>query len=130
MWNSHRTVQAIQALNIKTKGQPSPLKKNIQCHCPYHKDNTPSMGIKTDTGQWNCFQCGKNGNLNQLAKDLFGMSIYEMLDIKEDGFSDFIQTQYVEPDYSKLDHPINIEIESFKEHSIRNRSAFEYLKKK
>jgi len=36
--------------------------KEIQVRCPFHKDDTPSMCINTETGMWICFGCNEKGN--------------------------------------------------------------------
>lgn len=35
--------------------------ENIMMSCPFHEDNSPSFGINTETGKWNCFSCGRSG---------------------------------------------------------------------
>jgi DNA primase len=39
---------------------------NLMVKCPFHKDGQerkPSMGIRVDDGQFNCFTCGEHGDL-------------------------------------------------------------------
>ena len=37
--------------------------------CPYHNDTKNSFSINAETGQWNCFACGVDGNAITFAKD-------------------------------------------------------------
>lgn len=34
--------------------------------CPFHKEKTPSFSIDTELGQYRCFGCGVNGDLENL----------------------------------------------------------------
>lgn len=42
------------------------------CHCPYHKDKTPSMHVHLGKGIYRCFSCKRSGTLPQLVYDLTG----------------------------------------------------------
>jgi DNA primase len=45
--------------------------KEIQCRCPFHNDNTPSMYINKNTGLWHCFVCDDaKGDLIRLVQML------------------------------------------------------------
>ena len=43
--------------------QPNPMTR-----CPYHKDQTPSMSINFLKGLYNCFSCGRSGNIATLYR--------------------------------------------------------------
>jgi DNA primase len=40
-----------------------------KARCPFHDDNTPSLNINSETGQFYCFGCGKGGNLSTFLDD-------------------------------------------------------------
>lgn len=39
-----------------------PLRKNLRL-CPFHKDTSPSLSLSNEKGVFNCFGCGKKGNI-------------------------------------------------------------------
>ena len=44
------------------------------CCCPFHKDGNeqkPSFGINLDSGFYNCFTCGRKGNIEDLIDNIF-----------------------------------------------------------
>lgn len=47
-------------------GRPVPTGSNVMVKCPFHhngQERRPSMGLRIDSGQFNCFTCGaENGN--------------------------------------------------------------------
>jgi DNA primase len=43
--------------------------KNDHIKCPFHKDDKPSCKIYTDTNTYNCFGCGKSGDVIQFIQD-------------------------------------------------------------
>lgn len=40
---------------------------DIFIHCPFHKDNTPSLSFNESKGVWSCFSCGEGGNFVRLV---------------------------------------------------------------
>ncbi|ALO13939.1 DNA primase [Salinivirga cyanobacteriivorans] len=42
---------------------------NSHIKCPFHKDDKPSCKIYTDTNTYNCFGCGKTGDVIQFIQD-------------------------------------------------------------
>jgi CHC2 zinc finger len=48
-------------------------------HCPFHDDQTPSLGINVETGQFICYGCGVKGN--KLAT--FEMQLLDTDDVQE-----------------------------------------------
>lgn len=44
--------------------------ENIMCCCPFHDENSPSFGIHSEDGQYNCFGCGAKGSFAHLVKYL------------------------------------------------------------
>lgn len=57
---------------------------NVMCHCPFHKDHTPSLSVNVDKGIWNCFSCHRHGTLRSLFYELKGHGINKELGIKSD----------------------------------------------
>lgn len=45
------------------------IDKNDHIKCPFHKDDKPSCKIYTDTNTYNCFGCGKTGDVIQFIQD-------------------------------------------------------------
>ncbi|ALO13832.1 DNA primase [Salinivirga cyanobacteriivorans] len=45
------------------------MNKNDHIKCPFHKDDKPSCKIYTDTNTYNCFGCGKTGDVIQFIQD-------------------------------------------------------------
>lgn len=41
-----------------------------RCPFPDHRDRSPSFGVNSGSGLWNCFGCGKGGNLAGLVSQL------------------------------------------------------------
>lgn len=60
---------------------------STHCHCPYHRDKTPSLSVSIVNGAWQCFSCKRKGNLVQMIPEKFGKSIALFLRLeKEDEF--------------------------------------------
>ena len=67
------------------------------CHCPYHKDNTPSLSVDIYTGRWKCFSCQRVGHLVTLIPEKFGnRTIASYLNINTND-SDFTSFSYSAP---------------------------------
>ncbi|ALO13759.1 DNA primase [Salinivirga cyanobacteriivorans] len=43
--------------------------KNDHIKCPFHEDDKPSCKIYTETNTYNCFGCGKTGDVIQFIQD-------------------------------------------------------------
>src|SRR6056297_425396 len=43
--------------------------KDSHIRCPFHEDDKPSCKIYTDTNTYNCFGCGKTGDVIQFIQD-------------------------------------------------------------
>jgi len=95
--------------------------------CPLHGDKDPSFSVSSDVGLWHCFGCKKGGNIFTFIMEKEGMSfveaaelvsnryniplptgekredvsprkaIYEMHEIAEKFYSDFIRSEKGEP---------------------------------
>ncbi|ALO13927.1 DNA primase [Salinivirga cyanobacteriivorans] len=53
--------------------------KNDHIKCPFHKDDKPSCKIYTETNTYNCFGCGKTGDVIQFIQDKENCSKHEAL---------------------------------------------------
>ena len=73
----------------RLQGQRFSASREVQVHCPFHNDRTPSLSINTEKGVWKCFAgCGEGGLIafetkfsscdEQQARD----NIAEILDAK------------------------------------------------
>ena len=43
--------------------------KNNHCKCPFHADDKPSLKFYPETNTYNCFGCGKTGDVIQFIQD-------------------------------------------------------------
>lgn len=55
--------------------------KNNHIKCPFHQDDKPSCKIYLDTNTYNCFGCGKTGDVIQFIQDYEKCSKHEALKI-------------------------------------------------
>lgn len=46
----------------------------LNCRCPWHEDNSPSLRVNIDSGLFICLGCGKKGHLKKIA-DGSGVSV-------------------------------------------------------
>lgn len=78
-------------LKIKNGTHIVPGARWIMFHCPFHKDDNPSFGINFSNGIYNCFSCGRKGNVESLYYEMTGTGLYSHLGIKtkNDNFSAF-----------------------------------------
>lgn len=44
-------------------------------HCPFHKDDTPSLKLYPEAGGWHCFGCGAGGDVIDFTRNLFNLSL-------------------------------------------------------
>lgn len=83
------SIYVISSLGLRCKSSNLTTAHEVMCSCPFHKDNSPSLGLNLDNGIYNCFSCGRSGSVESLYKDLTGNSLYRTLGIKNDPFSSF-----------------------------------------
>lgn len=78
-------------LKIKNGTHIVPGARWVMFHCPFHKDDNPSFGINFSNGTYNCFSCGRKGNVEGLYYEMTGTGLYSHLGIKtkNDNFSAF-----------------------------------------
>ena len=79
---SDLTRQAISYLGLRTKNKITSYTEEAKIHCPFHKDNTPSMFINIKNGVYKCFSCGRHGSIESLCKEMTGENLYRALGIK------------------------------------------------
>jgi hypothetical protein len=54
--------------------------KQKKAFCPFHADEkTPSLSINTETGAYNCFGCGKGGDVIRFVQESRGLDFNESL---------------------------------------------------
>ena len=126
----------VSQLNLKAKGRIPRTAEWVMFHCPFHKDNNPSFGINYDKGTYNCFSCGRHGNVESLYYDLTGHSLNNFLGIKKaDKFSSFSRKPYT-PSIEKSDVKIKkrnvyLSYDSTKlTPAVENKDCVEYLRKR
>ena len=105
-------------------------------HCPFHKDNHPSLGIDFNKGVYNCFSCGRKGGVENLFYEATGESLYSHLGIKtrNDNFSLFSRKSQVipdkaEPNLSKKRVYLNYDPTKFIS-ALDNKDCIDYLKRR
>jgi DNA primase len=110
------------------------------CHCPYHKDRTPSLSVDVNTGRYKCFSCYRTGHLVKLIPEKFGdKSIAKWLNIdtNDTDFTAFFSNErnkpptYVEEvsDEEKIDN-LNIKITGAQIPWRESQQAIDYAAKR
>lgn len=84
-------------------------KENLQVNCPIHGENTPSMGVHTETLQVHCFACHFSGSLQWL--------VYKAVD---DFKSTFEVERWIESRYG-----VNLDSKSHDRQALKNLRRFE-----
>ena len=125
----------VSQLNLKSKGRIPRTASWVMFHCPYHKDDNPSFGINYDRGTYNCFSCGRHGNIEGLYYDLTGHSLNSFLGIKKaDKFSSFShqpQTPIERPEHKATKKNVYLNFDSTQLTSaLENKDCVEYLRKR
>ena len=125
----------VSQLNLKSKGRIPRTASWVMFHCPYHKDDNPSFGINYDRGTYNCFSCGRHGNIEGLYYDLTGHSLNSFLGIKKaDKFSSFShqpQTPIGRPEHKAVKKNVYLNFDSTQLTSaLENKDCVEYLRKR
>lgn len=122
--------EVISRLRIKIEGSLD-RSEEWKCHCPFHKDRTPSMFVNPDKFIYHCFACHQAGSLYSLYHQITGGSLNKDLGIAFDAFSTFSLTpRYEEPDYTKLDESIAISIQGQPVSVLESPLAIKYLRKR
>jgi DNA primase len=52
---------------------------NTNCPFPDHDDSSPSFGVNLESNLYNCFGCGKTGNIVNLVRQAEGLSFVETI---------------------------------------------------
>lgn len=52
---------------------------NTNCPFPDHDDSSPSFGVNTESNLYNCFGCGKTGNIVNLVRQAEGLNFVETI---------------------------------------------------
>ncbi len=53
--------------------------ENYKGHCPFHKDDTPSLMVSPEKGLWHCFGCGEGGDIFSFLMKIERISFAEAL---------------------------------------------------
>lgn len=53
--------------------------QNTHCPFPDHDDSSPSFGVNTESNLYNCFGCGKTGNIINLVRQVEGLNFVEAI---------------------------------------------------
>jgi len=69
----------LKIMDIADEFGIKPLKRKLRI-CPFHNDKEPSLSLSNEKGVFNCFGCGKKGNiitfyaeLKKLKRDMDGI---------------------------------------------------------
>lgn len=98
------SIKVISETGIKTQHKISYNSENIMCHCPYHKDSNPSMGINLNKGVYHCFSCGRSGSVESLYRDITGRKLFESSNHKQ-SLNPFNKFPIRKVSYDYLDAP-------------------------
>lgn len=52
--------------------------KNKMCHCPFHKDSSPSMKVYQNS--FYCFSCNRTGDFIEFVKQYFNLNFQEAME--------------------------------------------------
>jgi len=52
----------LKIMDIANQFNIKPLNRKLRI-CPFHKDTSPSLSLSNEKGVFNCFGCGKKGNI-------------------------------------------------------------------
>lgn len=82
----HMTLDALGILRLRPKSAYNQNTEEMAFHCPFHKDDTPSMFINLKKGLYNCFSCSQKGSIEGLYKSLTGGNLRKDLGYQTDRF--------------------------------------------
>lgn len=130
------TNEVVSYLGLIPKSKIFSNTSKMMFHCPFHKDNHPSLGIDFNKGVYNCFSCGRKGGVENLFYEATGESLYSHLGIKirNDNFSLFSRKSQVipdkvEPSLSKKRVYLNYDPTKFIS-ALDNKDCVDYLKRR
>jgi DNA primase len=55
--------------------------RNYMAVCPFHQEKTPSMSVDRARGLYNCFGCGKNGDVFTFVEETQGLDFRDALEM-------------------------------------------------
>jgi DNA primase len=55
--------------------------RNYMAVCPFHEEKTPSMSVDRARGLYNCFGCGKNGDVFTFVEETQGLDFRDALEL-------------------------------------------------
>ena len=92
--------------------------KNIMICCPFHGDNSPSLGVIVNKYKYNCLGCGKRGDIDEIIKTLFDNeeSDNKIEFIEEEREESFLRNKLnnIERKRSKIKVLKNLDLNKFK----------------
>ena len=122
--------QIKEQLNIETLLNHYQLKINPNHHlkCPFHKDNKPSLRIYPETNTYNCFGCGKTGDIVQFIEDYEKINTHEAIQkaktlIGQTTIQRVEQKKHLQVNYTEL-------FPKFKQSLHRSPKAITYLEER
>jgi DNA primase/energy-coupling factor transporter ATP-binding protein EcfA2 len=110
------------------------IDKNHHIKCPFHNDDKPSCKIYLDTNTYNCFGCGKTGDVIQFIQDKENCSKYEALKKATELIGDIKNTDVMGIASTKGAESVETDFETLfakqKEGLPRSPKAQQYLKER
>jgi DNA primase len=88
---------------------------NNHIKCPFHQDDKPSCKIYQDTNTYNCFGCGKTGDVIQFIQDKENCTKHEALKIATGLAGEETQNTGTNTMGIALPNAANVETENFAE---------------
>lgn len=114
--------------------------KNYKALCPFHNEKTPSFTINQEKNSFNCFGCGKSGDIFSYVMEKYKINFKESLKIlanevglnlKESNHDDQRKSKEVEGNYFYIMNLIsNFYHENLKKNYMKNEYISTFLKLK
>ena len=88
-----------RGLDLKKAG------KDWKCNCPLHSEKTPSFVISPAKNLWNCFGCGKGGDVFSLVMELDNTTFPKAVEVVREysGNGNIVTATKILPDQNKPD---------------------------
>lgn len=78
---AHPILETLAACGVEVHGQGN----HRVARCPFHEDQTPSLGVYCDTDRFYCFACGATGDTITFIQRFYRMSFREAIERIQSG---------------------------------------------
>ena len=79
---AHPILETLTACGVEVHGQGN----HRVARCPFHEDQTPSLGVYCDTDRFYCFACGATGDTITFIQRFYSMSFREAIERLQSGY--------------------------------------------